>query len=343
METWLTTIAPRRVRRSTIDTTYTSKVRKHIIPGLGGHRLDRLTPEHVERFYIRLEADGLAVATVLQIHRILSRALKVAVQRGHIARNVAQLLDAPSAAPAEIEPLTLAEARRITRLAVQQRNSSRWSVALALGLRQGEALGLRWRYVDLDAATITIRAQLQRQSWRHGCADPRACTAGRHNTKCAQDCTRHARVCPQRNGGGLVLVDLKSDKSRRTIGLPTQLVIALRAHRTAQLTERVAAGKAWQDNDLVWCQANGRPVNPRADWGDWKALLKAAGIRDARLHDARHTAATLLLAQGVDQRVVMEILGHSQISMTTRYTHVLPQVMTDAADRIGDALWGQQQ
>ena len=77
-----------------------------------------------------------------------------------------------------------------------------------------------------------------------------------------------------------------------------------------------------------------------ADWADWKALLKTAGIRDARLHDARHTAATLLLAQGVDQRVVMEILGHSQISMTTRYTHVLPQVMTDAADRIGQALWG---
>ena len=77
-----------------------------------------------------------------------------------------------------------------------------------------------------------------------------------------------------------------------------------------------------------------------ADWGEWKALLKAAGVRDARLHDARHTAATLLLAQGVDQRFVMEILGHSQISMTSRYTHVRPQVMTDAAARMGQALWG---
>jgi len=103
----------------------------------------------------------------------------------------------------------------------------------------------------------------------------------------------------------------------------------------------MAAGPAWQDNDLVWCQANGRPINPRADWGEWKAMLEAVNVRDARLHDARHTAATLLLAQGVDQRVVMEILGHSQISMTSRYTHVLPQVMTDAAERIGEALWGQ--
>jgi integrase len=102
----------------------------------------------------------------------------------------------------------------------------------------------------------------------------------------------------------------------------------------------IAAGSQWHDGDFVWCQANGRPIGAHADWADWKALLKTAGIRDARLHDARHTAATLLLAQGVDQRVVMEILGHSQISMTTRYTHVLPQMMTDAADRIGQALWG---
>ncbi len=102
----------------------------------------------------------------------------------------------------------------------------------------------------------------------------------------------------------------------------------------------MAAGSRWRDGDFVWCQANGRPIGAHADWDDWKALLKTAKVRDARLHDARHTAASLLLAQGVDQRVVMEILGHSQISMTTRYTHVLPGVMTDAADRIGQALWG---
>jgi hypothetical protein len=95
MDTWLTTIAPRRVRRSTLDSTYVPKVRNRIIPGLGNHRLDRLTPEHVERFYARLEADGLAAATILQIHRILSRALKVAVQRGYLARNVTELVDAP--------------------------------------------------------------------------------------------------------------------------------------------------------------------------------------------------------------------------------------------------------
>lgn len=86
-------------------------------------------------------------------------------------------------------------------------------------------------------------------------------------------------------------------------------------------------------------QPNGRPIGNHADWDEWKTLLKAAGSHDARVHDARHTAASLLLAQGVDQRVVMQILGHSQISMTSRYAHVLPQVMNDAADRIGKALW----
>jgi integrase len=341
METWLTTIASRRIRRSTLETTYAPKVRNRIVPGLGKHRLDRLTPEHIERFYTRLEAEGLAPATVLQIHRILSRALKVAMQRGYVARNVATLVDAPSASHDEIEPLTLDEALRILRLTATRRNGARWSVALALGLRQGEALGLQWQHVDLDAGTLTVRWQLQRLPWRHGCADPDACGKDRHRDDCPPGCTRHARSCPQRTGGGLRLTELKSDKSRRTIALPRQLVAALKAHRAAQLYERMTAGPVWHDGDFVWCQPNGRPIGNHADWDEWRTLLKAAGIRQVRVHDARHTAATLLLAQGVDQRVVMEILGHSQISMTSKYAHVLPQLMTDAAERIGRALWGE--
>ena len=125
------------------------------------------------------------------------------------------------------------------------------------------------------------------------------------------------------------------------IALPPHLTAALKAHRATQLQERMTAGPAWHDGDFVWCQPNGRPVGAHADWDEWNALLKAAGIRRMRVHDARHTAATLLLAQGVDRRVVMEILGHSQISMTARYAHVLSQVMSDAAERIGQALLGE--
>jgi integrase len=115
----------------------------------------------LERFYTRLEDGGLAPATVLQIHRILSRALEVAMQRGYVTRNVATLVDAPSVSQAEIEPLTLDEAQRIVEPAARHRNGTRWSVALALGLRQGEALGLRWQHVNLDTATLTVRWQLR--------------------------------------------------------------------------------------------------------------------------------------------------------------------------------------
>ncbi len=259
MEIWLTTVASRRVRRSTMDSTYAPKVRNRIIPGIGKHRLDRLTPEHLERFYSTLEAEGLAAATVLQIHRILSRALKVAVQRGYLSRNVATLVDAPSVESAEIQPLTLAEAQRITVLATERRNGTRWSVALALGLRQGEALGLRWRHVDLDAGTLTVRWQLQRLAWRHGCTDARACGKDHHRSGCQPDCTAHARACPRRTGGGLILAELESSKSRRTIALPAALVTGLKAHRAAQLAERIAAGPQWHDGDFVWGQPNGGP------------------------------------------------------------------------------------
>jgi integrase len=128
--------------------------------------------------------------------------------------------------------------RAVARLAATRRNGSRWSVALALGLRQGEALGLRWQHVDLDAGTLTIRWQLQRLAWRHGCADPHTCGKDRHHDDCPPDCTSHARTCPNRTGGGLRLTELKSEKSRRTIALPPP------ARRGAQSTPGRPAPRA---------------------------------------------------------------------------------------------------
>ena len=108
-----------------------------------------------------------------------------------------------------------------------------------------------------------------------------------------------------------------------------------------QLAERMAAGPEWDDHGLVFTQPNGRPIDPRGDNRAWMALLASAGVRVARLHDARHTAATLLCQQGVPIRVVMEILGHSQVSLTMGYTHVVPDMMREAAAGMGEALWGQ--
>ena len=303
MTLWIDTIAARKVRPSTLVGYRTCLKRINLY--LGHHRLDRLQPEHLERFYIRLETDGLSPTTALLHHRVISRALKVALQRGRIARNVATLVDAPTASHEEVEPLTNSEARRLLEAARELPNGARWSVALALGLRQGEALGLLWDAIDLDAGTLTVRWALQRQA-----------------------------------GKGLVLVPPKSKAGRRAIKLPDQLRDALRAHRVRQHEQRLAAAGVWADGGFVFCQANGRQLDARRNWQDWKALLTFAGVRDARLHDARHTAATMLLQQGVPARVAMQILGHSQISLTLgTYSHVVPELAQEAADRIGTALW----
>ena len=306
MAFWLDSIVAARVRPSTLH-TYRGYVRKRIVPALGHHRLGKLEPEHLEQFYRDSLAEGLAPATVLQMHRILSRALKVALRRGRVARNVATLVDAPSVHRAEVQPLTAADARRILATATGTRNAARWSVALALGLRQGEALGLSWEDVDLEAGTLTVRKALQRQS-----------------------------------GGGLVLVRPKSAAGRRTMVLPAPLATALRRQRSAQISERLAAGSRWVDTDLIFTTPHGSPVDPRNDYRAWRSLLEQAGVRPARLHDARHTAATLLLAQGVPARVAMQILGHSQITLTLgTYSHVVPELAHDAARRMAHVLWAE--
>lgn len=326
LDHWLT-IAKRSVRTSTY-VGYESYVRNHIKPALGHHRLDKLQPEHLEAFYADLaDVKGLSSAMQLQQHRVISRALKVAMQRGRVPRNVATLVAAPTLKRAEVVPFTADEARAVLAAAEGRRNAARWSVALALGVRQGEALGARWDTdVDLDAGTWTVSKGLQRQAYRHGCG--------------TTPCGLKPLKCPKRTGG-LVFVEPKTERGRRTIAIPTQLVGALRAHRQAQLVERMAAGPLWQDHGLVFSTLVGGRIDPRRDWAEWKSLLLAAEVHDARLHDARHTAATLLLEQGVDARIVMEILGHSQISLTQNtYQHVMPKVIADATERVGGVLFG---
>lgn len=304
LEHWLETSAAARVRLSTLD-GYRSTVHKRIIPALGHHRLDRLQPEHLEAFYADLRARGLSSSSVLGTHRILSRALKVAMQRDKIGRNVCTLVDAPSLQRQEVEPLTAEEARRILQVATTRRNGARWSVALALGLRQGEALGLPWSAVDLATGTLTIKQALQRQK-----------------------------------GRGLVIVQPKSRAGRRTLVLPRVLRTALTLHRERQAAERAEAGEFWQEHGLVFTQLDGRPIDNGADWKEWKSLLSAAEVRDARLHDARHTAATLMLLQGVPARVAMQVLGHSQIALTLgTYSHVAPELSEEAAERVASVLW----
>jgi site-specific recombinase XerD len=334
---WLDTIAPRTASESTIESTYRPKVERWIIPRIGQHRIDRLRPEHLDALYLELAEDGLSSKSILMVHQIISRAYKMALRRGVVARNVATLDDSPRHRESEIEPLTKAEARRI--LAV----SASTATAPAGRSRSPSDCGSPKPSACGGPIPISTRAsfrvfQLKRSRYRHGCADPHSCIATRHRSSCRPECTLHAQYCPQRRGGEWTFQEPKGGRTR-TVVIPRPLVQLLKAHRTAQRAERLAAGRLWQDWDLVFARPDGRPIDPADDWAEWKKLTKAAGVRDARVHDARHTAATLLLEQGVDIRVVQDILGHSTLAVTRRYTHVTNQLARDAAERMGRALW----
>ena len=174
VKTWLThwveNIAPLAVGENTM-VGYGVAVRVHLIPGLGAHRLDRLKPEHIERFYAKMQANGSKPATAHQVHRTFRTALNEAVRRGHLAQNPVKLAKAPRVVEEEIEPYTVEEVRRILRAAEDRRNSARWAVALALGLRQGEALGLKWTDVDLTNGVLWVRRSRRRPRYAHGCGD----------------------------------------------------------------------------------------------------------------------------------------------------------------------------
>jgi hypothetical protein len=172
---------------------------------------------------------------------------------------------------------------------------------------------------ELFTTIQRINAEVRVSGRRHICrkACPPGCTEHGGNCPqfCAPDGTRHAKACPDKKGGWRF--DRPKGKRGRAVPIPVQLVPTLRKHFADLDDERRAAGDAWEEWDLLWCQPNGRPIDPHVDREDWKGLLKAAGItKDARLHDARHTCGTLLGEQHVDRHVIQRILGHTQISTT---------------------------
>jgi integrase len=361
----LDVVLPQRGRAPWTVASYRSLCEHQIFPRWGAQRIDRMLPEYLEDGYAEMLAEGLSAGTVRKIHAILSSAYEIEVKRANVARNPCKLVEAPRLGQARKKALTETQARTVLAAVAGRRNSSRWSVGLACGLRQGEALGLRWQFVDLDAAVMRIWWQLQRLPWRHGCADAAKCSAGWHRRPCPRNCpkaartsgrrhvcipadapllcepgcTGHAAQCPQRLGGGLVFREIK-ERRRKAVALPPELVGLLRAHRRAQARERLAAANVWEDNDLVWCQENGRPLDSRADWQEWSDILVAAGIEHAGTHAMRHSAATIAIHQGVALPVVQEMLGHSDIRVTRDYVDVSSPLAQDAAKRVGRALFG---
>jgi integrase len=313
-----------RVRPTTMR-GYGPDVRR-LLEALGSRRADRVTPADIAALYRRAAAGGASAGTVAHLHRSVAACFAAAERSGLLGRNPARAVHAPSAPPPEVVPLSTGEARAVLAAARGGRNAARWSVALGLGLRQGEALGLRWSDVDLDEGRLSVRGQLAWRRWAHGCGG---------------DCGHDPGRCPLRSGGGPMLVEPKSAAGRRTIALPAPMVAELAAQRAAQDGEASALGDLWDNAlGLVFPAVDGRPVRPEADRRRWLALLRSAGVPRRRLHDARHTAATLLLVQGVAPAVAMTLLGHADMGVTRRYQHVVDELRRDAADRVGEALWG---
>lgn len=278
---------------------YKVNVEKHLVPTLGKIPLDQLTPLHVQEMINGRLAAGFSGKSVAYMHQVLRTALGLATRWDLVSRNVARLVDPPRGEPKPINPFTPDEAREFLGAVRGHRLEALFSVALAMGLRQGEALGLRWDDVDYVAGTLSVRQQLQRID------------------------------------GKLTLVPPKTKRSRRTLVMPTMIVDRLREHEKRQVAEKLWAGSKWQESGFVFANRFGGPTQARRVIEQFHGALAEAGIRRVRFHDLRHSCATLLLVQGVSPRVVMDVLGHSEIALTMNtYSHVVPELQREAAQRM---------
>ena len=333
--TWLG-IQARIAKPSTLK-TYRTHV-KYAIAAFGARTWTKMTPEIVERMYDDLLERGLKPISVAGVHRTLRSAGREGVRRGHFARSPFDRARPGRVQEEEIVPFTAAEGRAILEVAASRRNAARWYVGLVEGLRQGEALGLQWDDIGWQAETLRVRRALQRLGPQHGCDDP-------------EDCGSPVD-CPHRRPGGLVVVEPKSKSAIRTIKLTSQSLKALKVHRAAQAEERLAAGELWlppppnaglnSGSGWVFATVTGGPTDPKRDWEAWKEILVEAQVHDARLHDARHSACSFLLASGLDARIVMDRFGWTHSSMLARYQHVLPEIQEEAARRLEGFLFGDE-
>lgn len=300
---WLDEVARPTLRASTYD-SYDDIVRLHLIPDLGRISVAKLAAPDVQRFLNAKLASGLSPRRVQYLHAVLRRALVTAERWGIASRNVAKLVDPPRVPRHEIKPLTPVQARQLIDAAAGDRLQALYVTALATGLRQGELLALRWDDVDLEERQVRVRHTL-------------------------------ARV-----NGTLVLLEPKTERSRRTVILPDVVVTALRAHRTRQRMERLVAGSRWADSGHVFATTIGTPIEAAAVTRAFHRALARADLPHNRFHDLRHAAATFLLAQGFGLEDVKNLLGHSSIVLTSNtYGHVLAERQEQIATGM-DALLG---
>lgn len=306
LQHWIDHSVPGTVSEGTVD-TYRRSIRLYLVPAIGTVPLVKLTPAHVSDLLRAMEERGLAGETRRLARAVLRRALRRAEQEGLVVRNVAAIAEGPRIRRREGRTLSQGQARLLMIAAKGDRLEAAYTVALSMGLRRGEVLGLRWRDVALDEtpATLTVQTQLLRTS------------------------------------RGLELTDVKTPKSRRRLHLPAPLVEDLKAHRERQGAERLLAGEEWRDRDgLVFTTPFGTPVDPRNFSRSVSQLCVGAGLGHWATHELRHSCASLLLARGVPLEVVSETLGHSSIRVTKDvYGHLMAPARAQAAEAMQHTLW----
>ena len=335
LEAWLNQwLANVSVKPSTLA-NYKSTVRLYLVPALGKRRLDKLTPQHVRDMQTWMERgtdanpNGLSPSTIHRAHRVLNVALNSAIDEGLIRRNVAKHVKAPSLVGRDQATIELAAARTLLVSTFNDWYGPRFATSLILGARQGEVLGMEWDRVDLEQGTLDLAWQLQRLLYRHGCGG-----------KCG---LKRAGSCPEREldvrkdflyrrlDGGLCLTKPKSQESKRVIPIPTLLLGFLAKQAKQQ------AGKP-NPHGLVFTRPDGRPIDPSRDSEEWHAALDKAGLPSIKLHAARHTTTSLLMAAGVSDTVIQAILGHSTVAMTRAYQHADQTLTRAAMERLGSML-----
>jgi integrase len=300
-----------------VDTTfraYEQSMRNWVVPRLGSVRLAEVSPMHLRSLQTELLRDGrvdgkggLAPRSVASCRRVLSQALKDAVRWGLLIRNPMDAVDPPRVVDAEMVTWSDTQARAFLDTVAGDRLYAMWVLFLTTGVRRGELAGLRWDDVELDRATMAIVRN--------------RVSAGR--------------------GKAVSTHQPKTRRGRRKVALDVTSVDVLRAHRTAQLEERMRLGSAWTDSGYVFCGLDGAALHPDTITATFKSIIRDLDVPRIRLHDLRHTSATLALKAGIHPKVVSERLGHATVSITLDlYSHVLDGMQAEAAEQIGAVVFG---
>jgi integrase len=302
LERWLPHMR-HRVRPRTL-TRYAELLEHHVVPVVGSYKLRQLRPAHVQAVIDSMLAAGLAPRTAHHAYRVLSNALRDAVDWQIVPANVAAAVAAPRV---ERPRLVVPDAEQVGQIVRAAADRPPYHVPIAIaattGLRLGEVFGLRWSAIDLEAGTLRVVASLQLEA------------------------------------GKLVSVEPKTDRARRTVALPTATVALLKRHRANQSRRRLLLGEAWQGTDLVCERGDGHPIHPSTLSWHFRQAATAAGITGTRFHDLRHAYATLLLSANEHPKVVSDLVGHSSAAFTMdTYQHLLPTMGQAAAAAIEAAL-----